>query len=178
MKRFLSLILPLAACATASDPVALEFGGSPLARGAQHGEAGRVEHPHDHHVAYGFGIVTGDEGDAVRSSLEYERAFDPDWGLLSGSFGFGLMVELDGRPREELLVAPQLTYHPVPQMRFVLAPGYAFREGEEDEWLLRTGAAWEFELNGGWSLAPQVFVDFREAGERGGVLALALGYSF
>jgi hypothetical protein len=171
----------LASCAAPAAPVPAVEGGLPPGSRVQHGEplgGKRTSGAHTHHVAFAFGLVAGTEGDAARWGVEYEQGFLEEWGLLPETFGFGVLAEINANPLDEFLVAPQLTYHPEPRMRLVVAPGHAWREGGGGEWLVRTGAAWEFELDHHWSLAPEFFIDFREAGERNAVLALALGYGF
>jgi hypothetical protein len=134
---------------------------------------------HTHHLALALGAVLQSDGDAARFGFEYETDWPESWGLLSQQFAVGFQAEVDSRPVDQVFLAPQLSYHPVPQMRLVLAPGVGLRgEGQDNVWILRTGAAWEFELGHHWSLAPEVFVDIEDGGENNGVLALALGYAF
>lgn len=138
----------------------------------------RTSGEHTHHLTFAAGAVLREGGDAGRWALEYETDWDPDWGVLGERFGIGFQLEVNPRPLDQLFVAPQLTYHPFPEFRFVLAPGYALREGEEDLWVLRTGIGYEEEIGSDWSLGPEVFVDFEEGGEENVVVALALGFGF
>jgi hypothetical protein len=154
--------------------------GSSAAAAAQEGTRGkRTSGEHTHHLALALGAVLQSDGDAARFGFEYETDWPESWGLLSQQFAVGFQVEIDSRPVDQLFLAPQLSYHPVPQMRLVLAPGVGLRgEGQDNVWILRTGAAWEFEFGHHWSVAPEVFVDIEDGGENNGVLALALGYAF
>jgi len=185
-----------AACATTSTPPPLPSatladrvvirpaaapGERPTLQADEHAEndeiGKRSAGHHEHHLAFAVGIITASEGDGLRLGGEYERDWDEDWGLLNERFSVGALVDYNiGEGEEAVFLAPQITYHPEPPVRFVLAPGFEFGD-DESEFLLRIGMAYEFEIGHDLSIAPEVFVD-TASGENNGVLALAFGFGF
>jgi hypothetical protein len=81
---------------------------------------------------------------------EYERR-------LSEPLGLGLVLEWTPGLREPVLAAPAVYLHPVGELVVLLSPGVTFEEG--GKFLFRFGVAWEFELGGGFSVAPTVNYD-------------------
>ena len=69
-----------------------------------------------------------------------------------------------------------LFIHPHAGWRFVLAPGLEHRHGD-DEFLFRTGVAYEFELSERWVMSPELNVDFVD-GEEAFAFGLSFGFGF
>ena len=67
-----------------------------------------------------------------------------------------------------------LFVHPHEGWRLALAPGLEHRHGD-DEFLLRTGVAYEFELSERWVMIPEFNVDFVD-GEEAFVFGLSFGF--
>ena len=78
----------------------------------------------------------------------------------------------------EAICAVGLFYHPWPRVRLHLAPGVQ-RDAARDEvdFMVRVGADYEFELRDGWSLSPNLNVDFGP-NESLLVFGVQLGYRF
>ena len=75
------------------------------------------------------------------------------------------------------MIAVPVSFHPAARWRVLAGPGVELTP-DEDKFLLRVGAAYEFELNEHWSLSPELVVDFIEGGSRTVVGGLAVGYGF
>ena len=97
--------------------------------------------------------------------LTYERR-------LSELIGVGGFFEYSEGDFEMWSVGVPLFIHPYAGWRFTLAPGLEHRDGD-DEFLFRTGVAYEFELSENWFMLPEVYVDFVDGEE-----TIALGVSF
>jgi len=143
----------------------------------------RTSARHAHHVGFAAGTIVQTEGGGAetgRYSLEYEYIWTNPQNFFTERWGVGAMVEFDRPPIDSIFIAAHFTYHPVPQARLVVAPAYNVGRGEEgvDSWAIRLGMAWEFEIGERFSIAPQIFYDALEAGERAAVLAISLGYAF
>ena len=110
---------------------------------------------------------TFNDGDSEASyGFSYERR-------LSESFGIGGLVEYtSGR---EWVYAVPLTFHVTESWKLVLAPGFEHEEGE-NTYLTRVGTAYDFKFDG-WSLAPEVNVDFVD-GETKVVVGVSFGIEF
>ncbi len=95
--------------------------------------------------------ITRDEGENEASlGLTYERKFD--------RFGTGFIIEFTkAENRETVLVLP-FFWHPAEPWRTVVATGTEISDGDHT-FLTRVGGSYEFEFSG-WSLSPEVNVDF------------------
>ena len=67
--------------------------------------------------------------------------------------------------------------HPYRQLSIAFAPGI-ITEDSVSSLALRIGAGWDFELGGGFSLAPEVNYDFVSGEENALVIGLTTAYSF
>ncbi len=139
------------------------------------GSEGDGEHhalPH-HHLALVIGAVTeskeghqDEHGLAV--GIEYEFRFHERWGV-------GVAVErLSGDHLDATVVVLPASMHPSGGLRLMAGPGVEFAE-EDDHWLWRLGAGYEFETGGPWTVAPEVVVDFISGGGTTWVAGLAVG---
>ena len=106
----------------------------------------------------------GDEN-GFTVGLVYERRY-------SDLLGIGGFYEYVAGDFDKWSIGVPLFIHPHEGWRFVLAPGLEHRHGD-DEFLLRTGVAYEFELSERWVMIPELNVDFVDGEE-----ALAFGLSF
>lgn len=172
----LSLFLALA---TATAPAQLAFAASEPSESS----GKRTSARHAHHAALALGTIVqteGGTGETERIGLEYEYIWTNPQSAFTERWGVGGMIEFDRPPIDSLFIAAQFAYHPVPQARLVVAPAYNLGRGDEgkDSWALRVGMVWEFEVGERFSIAPEIFFDVLEAGDRAAVLAVALGYGF
>lgn len=131
------------------------------------------EPEHWNHLAFSVGEVAHRDEEGVCLALEYERLLSPQWGV-------GAMAEFHANPVDAYSLLVPVFFHPVPQLGLIAAPGYNFRTDKDDEdgWMLRLGLTWKFEFLERFSIAPEVFYDILEAGERGGQIAIAFGVGF
>ena len=95
--------------------------------------------------------ITRDEGENEASlGLTYERKFD--------RFGTGFIIEFTKAENRETVLALSFFWHPVEPWRTVVAIGTEVSDGDYS-FLTRVGGSYEFEFSG-WSLSPEVNVDF------------------
>ena len=95
--------------------------------------------------------ITHDDGDNDASlGLAYERKF--------GRFGTGLIAEFTkAEARESVLILP-FFWHPAEPWRVLVGVGTEYSDSE-NSFLTRVGGSYEIEFSG-WSLSPEVNVDF------------------
>jgi len=110
----------------------------------------------------------GDEN-GFTVGLVYERRF-------SELLGIGGFYEYAAGDFDKWSVGVPLFIHPYEGWRFALAPGLEHRHGE-DEFLFRTGVAYEFELSERWVMVPEFNVDFVD-GEEAFAYGLSFGFGF
>ena len=110
----------------------------------------------------------GDEN-GFTVGLVYERR-------LSELLGIGGFYEYAAGDFDKWSIGVPLFIHPHEGWRFVLAPGLEHRHGD-DEFLFRTGVAYEFELSERWVMIPELNVDFVD-GEEALAFGLSLGFGF
>ena len=108
--------------------------------------------------------ITHDDGENDPSlGLTYERRF--------GTFGTGFIAEVTNSDSRETVLALPFFWHPADPWRTVVAIGTEISDGESS-FLTRVGGSYEFEFSG-WSLSPEVNVDFVDQGT-----VLVIGASF
>lgn len=108
------------------------------------------------------------DGDAETSlGLAYERRIRQE-------FGVGAMAEVT-KGREWVLAVP-FSWHVTESWKVEFAPGVELAPDDDDEFLARIGASYEFGFSG-WSLAPELNVDFA-GGEVKTVLGISFGWEF
>ena len=117
--------------------------------------------------------ATLNHGDSNASfGASYERR-------LGESFGIGALVEYtDG---DEWVYAVPFSWHVTESWKLLVAAGVEHEDGEgeepsEDTYLTRIGTSYEFKF-AGWSLAPEVNVDFVD-GDESTVLGVSIGWEF
>lgn len=158
------LILTVAACA---------FG-----QAAEQGESEKREY-HQHHVSGFLGGTHLDREDHVTWGAEYEFRFKP-WG------GWSAVYEhVNKDARDNVMVFP-FVWHAHKRLHINVGPGFERefeREGESGEgrmvknFLFRTGATYTFKLYKGWSIGPDVAVDF-VSGKHAFVYGISFGHGF
>jgi hypothetical protein len=138
-------------------------------------EAPASETPH-HHLALFAGYAneskTGhDDHNGYALGLEYELRLHKHWGI-------GGVMEFLGQDtiRNALVVVP-VSFRPIGGLRFIAGPGMEFSD-TKDKWALRLGVGYGFHVSDHWTIAPEIFLDLVETGERTWVGGLALGYGF
>lgn len=110
---------------------------------------------------------TFDDGDGEASfGLSYERR-------LNSAFGLGALAEYTNG-REWVLAVP-FNWHVTESWKLMVAPGVEFEDGDS-EYLTRVGTSYEFKFSG-WSLAPELNVDF-VGGEVKTVVGVSVGWEF
>ncbi len=109
------------------------------------------------------GITHDDSENELSVGLTYERRFD--------RFGTGFIAEFTKAGRRETILALPFFWHPVEPWRTVVAIGTEISDGD-NSFLTRVGGSYEFEFSG-WSLSPEVNVDFVDHGT-----VLVFGASF
>ena len=118
-----------------------------------------VKIPH-HHVGVFAGAATRyqapeeeEEETGFSAGVEYEYRFHR-------CYGAGLLFEgvTSDHARDAILVVP-FNWHPWEWLKLSAAPGVEFVEHGSQEFVVRLGAAYEFEM-GKWNLAPEVSLDF------------------
>jgi hypothetical protein len=153
--RVYSLLLAVVCIGLASAPV--------IAQDAETGEGEAFE-------ANIFEVFLGgtfDDGESNASfGMSYERR-------LKESFGIGGLVEYtNGR---EWVYAVPFTVHINEAWKVMVAPGFEHADGE-NTYLTRIGTAYDFKFDG-WSLAPEVNLDFVD-GETKVVVGVSFGIEF
>lgn len=163
----------LSIAATALLALASMAGPALAAEGESH-EAGHHAIPHSW-IAFSLGYAlerkrTEDE-EAGAIGVEYGYRFSEKWGV-------GAVVEALGTDtvRDASVVVP-LSFHPYAGWRLFAGPGVEFGDKHND-WMLRFGGGYEFELGSRWTLAPEFVYDVIESGKRTYILGLAVGRGF
>ena len=96
--------------------------------------------------------ITHDDGENEPSlGVTYERR-------MQEKFGTGFIIEFTDADNRETIVALPFFWHPAEPWRVVVAVGNEYDDGEH-RFLTRVGGSYEFEFSG-WSLSPEVNVDF------------------
>lgn len=117
----------------------------------------------------GTTIEDGEEG-SFTLGLDYERR-------LSKPFGVGVLLDKPFGGSRSFIVAGGFFWHPIGPVRLDLAPGIEVNQDEDDAFVLRLGADYDFELAERWSLAPNANLDLVD-GKTVWVIGVELGYRF
>ncbi len=126
-----------------------------------------LEHRHGTELFIGNTHDDGEDGFTVGLGYEYR---------LNQLFGIGGIVEYAGGDFEEWTLAVPFILHPYKEWRFLVAPGVAIPTNDEhDDFLIRVGAAYEFEIGKKWALVPAFNVNFVDNKE---VLTFGLGFGY
>ncbi len=111
-----------------------------------------------------------EEETAFTIGLDYERR-------LGGPFGVGVLADKPFGAARSFLILGGFFWHPIRPVRLDLAPGLEIIQDEDDAFVLRLGADYDFELTERWSVAPNLNVDF-VSGRTVWVLGAELAYTF
>ena len=136
------------------------------AQEAGHGSKEKgLENRHGIELFIGNTHLKGEDGFTGGLSYEYR---------LNKLFGIGGIVEYAGGDFKAWTLAVPFFLHPYKGWRFLVAPGVAIlNNDEDDEFIFRVGAAYEFEIGEKWAITPEFNVDFVDNNE-----ALIFGLSF
>jgi hypothetical protein len=135
-----------------------------------------VAFPH-HHLGFFLGGATRydapeehEEETGPALGIEYEYRFAERWGA-------GLLVEgvLTEHARDATLVVP-LNFHPREWLKLSVAPGVEFAEHGGEVFVLRLGAAYEWEF-GDYNVAPEFSLDFTDESQTA-VYGISVGRRF
>ena len=144
----------------------------------QAAEHGRPEDKHDHHYHLNMAEVfvggiyeDGEHGseDGFAVGLTYERRF-------SKLLGVGGFCEYAFGDFDSWAIGVPLFIHPHKGWRFAIAPGMEHRDSD-NEFLFRTGVAYEFELSERWAMIPEFNVDFVD-GDESYAVGVSFGFGF
>lgn len=114
--------------------------------------------------------LQADDDAAFTIGLDYERR-------LGQRFGVGVLADKAFGGGRSWLLLGGLFWHPVRQVRLDVAPGIEINQEEDEQFVLRLGADYDFEIRERWSIAPNVNLDFVD-GRTVWVIGAELGYSF
>lgn len=150
------------------------------------------EHGLNHIALFVGGVSELDKGGresdtGVSVGMEYERR-------ISDKVGVGLMAEWGQKKlsRTAMIVLP-VSFHFWRGMRVLVGPGFEFADAEsgsdgedageeheehDNEWAVRLGLSYEFELGGGWTLAPEFYADLIGSDKMSLVFGASVGHSF
>ena len=141
----------------------------PSAAAAQEGEE-EAEGPHHLSIIAGATIIDEEDGEsAFTLGLDYEYR-------VSELLGLGVVAEHAFGPIESTTLLAVADIHVWEGLAIQTGPGIEFVDDEE-AFVVRLGALYEFELGGGFTLSPQVHYDFSDA-EDAVVLAVGFGRAF
>jgi hypothetical protein len=97
---------------------------------------------------------------------------------LNSKWSLGAVVERADRVKHSTLVLVGLGWHPIgPAFRLQLGIGRKDPSGSTEN-VLRTGLAYEMEIENGWFLKPYLAVDFIDGEDDEGVFGLYIGRGF
>ncbi len=111
-------------------------------------------HDHRHHVAVFVGATHAEGTDEPTVGVDYQYRLTP-------KIGVGALVDRAGGDLDATIVAGALFFHPYEGLLLLAAAGNENTD-HGDEFIVRAGIGYEFELNGGWTLTPQLNFDFVE----------------
>ena len=102
--------------------------------------------------------------------LDYERR-------LSRRIGIGGVLEHTGGDLRDGIAGVPVCWHPWRELKILIAPGVEFSQDESDEFLVRLGAEYGFDVGKGFEIAPALNFD-RTSGETSVVYGVSLAKSF
>lgn len=134
---------------------------------------------HKNHVALLVGnpqeVKDGERTSGGMLGLAYERRLNDRWNFIAAweQEAFG------DRTARHAIIFAGATYGITDNWLVFGGPGAEGRKlGERDHFLVRVGTTYKIHLKGGFSLAPELSIDFVDDGTRVYVFAIALGYGF
>ena len=172
--RLLFVAVVLAGCSTAPRRVAhpewpSEPGVTPIM--AVQPESPEKEGAKPNFVGLFLGATHKGSETGFSFGLKYARR-------LTKLLGIGVVLEHTNSLRERLVTLPALFVYPYEDLSLTFAPGIE-REDGETSFLFRVGAGWDFDIGGGFSIAPEVSVDFVEGtSDIPVIFGVTVGYKF
>jgi hypothetical protein len=150
IQNFAVCVLLLLSCSTVCAQQSIDVEGERLGRAEDHATESD-DHYHDDVIAFFVGLAhEGHRDNELALGVEYERR-------LSASYGLGFLAEYTFTDDGTWIFAFPLAWHGGP-WKVYAAPGVE-REDSDDEFLVRLGVEYGFEL-GSWEVAPQFDIDF------------------
>jgi hypothetical protein len=131
------------------------------------GEGSLGQHSDCVELLLGASTESGDAGFTVGVNYEHR---------LSDLIGVGFFNDYTIGDLDRWTVGAPVFFHPHEGWRFVVAPGLQHRDGDND-FLLRTGVGYEFEMAESWVVVPQFNLDFA-GGDTICVFGASIGYRF
>ena len=129
----------------------------------------KPEHRHGVELFLGNTHDDGENGFSIGFTYEYR---------LNELFGIGGLIEYAGNDFREWILAAPFILHPYEGWRFLVAPGIDIEDEDgNNNFLLRVGSAYEFEIAERWSITPEFNVDFVD-GDEVFVYGFSFGYGF
>jgi hypothetical protein len=129
------------------------------------------EESHSKHALALFAGVTKEDGEYLDTlGIEYAYRVDEKWSL-------GAVIERADRDKNSTLVIAFAHYWPYKGLFLGLGLGRK-DPGDERENTARVTIGYEFELKGGWSIAPQANLDVIKNHENEEVYGIAFGKRF
>ena len=125
-----------------------------MAQGAEGEDAAEWAEKGRHELGLFLGVTDqkGDTGFSMGLDYEYH---------LSRMFGIGGLLEYTGSDFRDEIVAVPFYVHPWKELTLVAAPGVEIgAEDGSDDFLVRIGAEYGFDVRRGFEIAPAVYVDF------------------
>ncbi|UCH48111.1 MAG: hypothetical protein JSU95_19125 [Betaproteobacteria bacterium] len=130
-----------------------------------------AEESHGKHALALFVGVTREHGDNLATlGIEYSYRFDEKWSV-------GGVIERADRDQDSTLVIAFLHFWPWKEL-FVGAGVGRKDPADERQNTLRATVGYEFELGGGWAIAPSVNLDVIEHEEDEEVYGISIGKRF
>ena len=139
-------------------------------------EPGEAYHPHQQAALFLGGGAERKRGGrekqiGIAVGGEYEYWFHPRWAI------GGVFEALGKNTLRDIVIAVPVSFRPAPNWRLFAGPGYEFTDNK-DKALLRIGVGYEIELDGNWSVAPELIADFIDGGAQTLLFGVAIGYEF
>lgn len=136
---------------------------------SHHGGIDHAKHPHHFSILVGDTHISG-HGDGFTVGLDYEYR-------LNDLLGIGTVIEYAAGDLEAWTFLAVADIHITPQWIVQVGPGHE-RTSKHNLFVARLGTLYEFEFEGGWTIAPQVHFDYHEDDDNAIVWGLAVGKSF
>lgn len=150
--------------------IALEA-ASPIAS-ANNEQHGAIDHKaHPHHLSVIVGNTDLDnEGSGFTLGIDYEYR-------VNDVLGLGVVAEYARGDLEAWTYLLVADIHITNQWILQIGPGTEYTD-KHDLFVARFGTLYEFEFEGGWTLAPQIHYDYHDGGDDAIVYGVALGMAF
>ena len=122
---------------------------------------------HRHHLSVGLGATHAEGSNEPTVGAHYEYR-------INELFGVGALVDYAGGDLDSTIVAGVAFLHPYKGLVLLGAAGNE-NTHHGDEFLVRLGIGYDFELSGGWTLGPLLNFDFVEDEETKEMFGIVVG---